>query len=186
MYQRGKCVQVYSVHRRVKVMRIMHTHGHMCPASCTRVARSESSSVLTSSTCSGGNQPASSVKILRITRHVLHGCSVIAWVDVASWMGAECASFRRNPRNSMQFALFSITSSRIYSERQKYLDTYQILQRHFCKYYKYIFAYYAFFDLRTTHKYIKIRHPLVILIFVVERANKEIDFNLQNLINQVC
>lgn len=133
MYQRGKCVQVYSVHRRVKVMRIMHTHGHMCPASCTRVARSESSSVLTSSTCSGGNQPASSVKILRITRHVLHGCSVIAWVDVASWMGAECASFRRNPRNSMQFAsynaLFSITSSHIYSERQKYLDTYQILQR---------------------------------------------------------
>lgn len=133
MYQRGKCVQVYSVHRRVKVMRIMHTHGHVCPASCTRVARSESSSVLTSSTCSGGNQPASSVKILRITRHVLHGCSVIAWVDVASWMGAECASFRRNPRNSMQFAsysaLFSITSSRIYSERQKYLDTYQILQR---------------------------------------------------------
>lgn len=133
MYQRGKCVQVYNVHRRVKVMRIMHTHGHMCPASCTRVARSESSSVLTSSTCSGGNQPASSVKILRITRHVLHGCSVIAWVDVASWMGAECASFRRNPRNSMQFAsynaLFSITSSHIYSERQKYLDTYQILQR---------------------------------------------------------
>lgn len=133
MYQRGKCVQVYNVHRRVKVMRIMHTHGHMCPASCTRVARSESSSILTSSTCSGGNQPASSVKILRITRHVLHGCSVIAWVDVASWMGAECASFRRNPRNSMQFAsynaLFSITSSHIYSERQKYLDTYQILQR---------------------------------------------------------
>lgn len=133
MCQRGKCVQVYNVHRRVKVMRIMHTHGHMCPASCTRVARSESSSVLTSSTCSGGNQPASSVKILRITRHVLHGCSVIAWVDVASWMGAECASFRRNPRNSMQFAsynaLFSITSSHIYSERQKYLDTYQILQR---------------------------------------------------------
>lgn len=100
--QRGSRSVHSGEHTRVKVMRIMRTQD-VCAHSVQRSIHGlhvvSHRAYWRHERAWGDNQPASSVKILRITRHVLHGCYTLAWVDAANWMETECASFLWYLRN---------------------------------------------------------------------------------------